>query len=311
MTNIFIYNPVSGKGKLSAYKKYIIDSLEAKYGKIEWITTTHKGHACQIAKEYGEKCEYIFCSGGDGTLNEVVNGISQNEKKPIIGYIPSGTCNDVAKSLKISKNVKKAVKTLTSGVPFEHDTFKVNNRYGIYVCCAGLFSKASYKTKHQEKKLFGKIAYLFDGVKEIFTSKPLPITLITDTEEIKENCALLLILNSKSIAGFKLNKQAKLDDGVVELMLFKTAQKRIKHIDILRIINTFLFGINHSKNQKQVVYRVLDHFTLKTTEETPINLDGEKCTNGTFTFEVINKGVKILVPESAAKKNSKNEKNTK
>lgn len=306
MSNIFIYNPVSGKGKLAKHKAFILSSLQKRYGEIIWIETDHKGNAYELARDYGQTSEYIFCSGGDGTLNEVVNGISQNEHKPIIGYIPSGTVNDVARSLGISKNVKKAVDTLVNGVPFEHDIFKVNDKYGIYVCCAGIFSKTSYETKHKEKKMFGKFAYLSDGIKEIFKTKPLPVTLQTENETITENCALLLILNSKSTAGFKLNKKAQLNDGLVELMLFKTAKKHIRQIDILRIINTFLFGINHSKNQKKVVYRVLNHFSLITTEETPINMDGEKCANGTFTFDVINKGVKILVPEKSGKK-QKNE----
>lgn len=296
MANIFIYNPESGKGKLGKYKEYILGELEKKYGETEWIATNHMGHAFELAKEYGTVCDYLFVSGGDGTLNEVVNGISQNEKKPIIGYIPSGTVNDVARSLGISKNVKKAVKTLVSGEVFEHDTFKVNGKYGIYVCCAGLFSKTSYEAKRYEKKIFGRLAYLTSGIREIFKTKPLPIELEVGDEKFKENCALLLILNSRSVAGFKINKKAELDDGVVELILYKTAKNHIRLVDILRIVNTFLFGIKHIKKTNKVIYKALPSFTLHTSDETPINLDGEKCTSGTFSFECLNKGIKILVP---------------
>ncbi len=299
MENIFIYNPQSGKGKLKKYKEFILEKLSEKYGEIKWIETSYMGHAFKLAEEYGKDCNYIFVSGGDGTLNEVINGISQNEKKPIIGYIPSGTVNDVARSLGLSKNVKKAVDILVNGEPFEHDTFKVNGKYGIYVCCAGLFSKSSYETKRYNKKIFGKLAYLIYGIKEIFKTKPLPVEISTESETIKENCAMLLILNSKSAAGFKLNKQADLNDGVVELVMFKTSKKSKKSINIstiIRILNTFLFGLKRIKKSKKVVYRTLSNFTIKVKEDTPINLDGEKSVKGTFTFECINKGAKIIVP---------------
>ncbi len=296
MGNIFIYNPASGKGRLKKYKDYILSELSAKYGEVTWLETERMGHAFELAKEYGPKCDYIFASGGDGTINEVINGISQNEKKPIIGYIPSGTVNDVAHSLNLSKNVKKAVKILTTGTIYEHDTFKVNGKYGIYVCCAGLFSKTSYETKRYKKKIFGKIAYLFNGIHEIFKARPLPVELKTETENIKANCAMLLILNSRSAAGFKINRRAKLNDGVVELVIFKTSKNHIRLATVTRILNTFLYGIGITKNSKQVIYRTLSKFTIKVSEDTPINLDGEKCTSGTFTFECINKGVKILAP---------------
>ncbi len=296
MRNVFIYNPESGKGKLKKYKDYISEKLKAKYGEIEWLETTHIGHAFEYAKEYGKVCDYIFVSGGDGTLNEVINGISQNEKKPIVGYIPSGTVNDVARSLGLKKNIKKAVNNLINGSIFEHDIFKVNGKYGIYVCCAGLFSKSSYETRRYEKKKFGKIAYLINGIREILKAKPLPVELNTEDEKFSANCAMLLILNSRSAAGFKLNKKAELNDGEVEVVIFKTAKSHIRLATIFRIANTFLFGLKAKKRSKFLIYKTLSHFTIKVSEDTPINLDGEKSVSGTFSFECINKGVKIIAP---------------
>lgn len=296
MKSVFIYNPASGKGRLGKHRDFIIKKLGEKYGDIEWVETDHIGHAFELAQKFGETYDYIFASGGDGTLNEVINGISQNEHRPIIGYIPSGTVNDVARSLGLSKNVKKAVKILVAGNTFEHDTFNVNGKFGIYVCCAGLFSKTSYETKRYEKKIFGKLAYLTNGIKEIFKAKSLPVQIQTDDERIKENSALILITNSRSVAGFRVNKKAKLNDGLVELVTFNTPTEKIRFSDIFRIGKTFLFGLNAIKKSKNVTYRQLSSFVIKTKDETPINLDGEKSTHGTFTFNCINRGVKIIVP---------------
>ena len=97
------------------------------------MPTTHSGHATALAKSAIGKYDYFFTAGGDGTINEVINGFGDSEQKPILGYIPCGTVNDVARSLGLKKNIKKAVKILMEGEPKTHDTFRVNNKYGIYV----------------------------------------------------------------------------------------------------------------------------------------------------------------------------------
>ena len=297
MKSIFIYNPESGNGKITKNKDYILSRLAQKYGEIEEKPTEYSGHATVLAKQACGTCDYLFVCGGDGTLNEIVNGIGGEENKPIIGYIPTGTVNDVARSLKISKNLKKAVKNLLDGEVFEHDIFKVNDKYGIYVCCTGLFTKSSYDTKRSSKKRFGKIAYFFKGAKEIFTAKPVHVIVKTEQEQINRNCALVLVLNSRSVAGFKLNKKAELNDGMVEVVLIHSHEKKVKLSEIIRCMGTFAFGLDSFKENKKLTYRKLSSFTLVTEEGTTINLDGEKSGAGSFDFTVIKSGVKIIAPK--------------
>lgn len=298
MKSIFVYNPESGNGKLKKHKDYILQKLSEKYGEVECVETTHAGHAHDLAAEAVGKYDYFFVSGGDGTINEVVNGFGAAENKPILGYIPSGTVNDVAHSLGLSKNIKKAVKTLTEGRVFEHDIFKVNNRYGIYVCCAGLFTKTSYDTSRSSKKTFGKLAYFLKIIKDINQEKPTHVKLEVDGEIIEKDCAMILIFNSKSTAGFKINRKASLDDGVVELLLFHSHEKSIWLAEFLRTVRFFFFGVNSVKNSKKVTYRQCSKFKMQLKDGTTINLDGEKSGHGSFNFSVINKGLSIIVPKN-------------
>jgi diacylglycerol kinase (ATP) len=296
MKNIFIYNLESGQKNLKKYLPYITKMLNLKFGEVECVSTTHANHAFEIAQK-AEGVDHIIVAGGDGTLNEVINGVGRLENKPTIALIPTGTVNDVARSLGIKRTIKGAVKTIISGEPTNHDIFKVNERYGIYVCCAGLFSETSYTAERKKKKYFGRLAYFFKGIAEIFKSKPINVALKTETETISKTCSLVLILNSKSVAGFRLNKKAKLDDGVVEVAMFKSTGKRTHLLDVLRVANTFLFGLWSAKNKKYVTYRQLSKFTLKTNDEIPINMDGEKTSKGSFDFSVINNGIKIIAPK--------------
>lgn len=297
MKRIFIYNPESGNGKILKQKEYILSKLQEKYGEIEECPTKFSGHASQIAKNACNDCDYIFACGGDGTLNEIVNGVAEQEHKPIIGYIPTGTVNDVARSLGIKRNIKKAVKNLIDGQIFEHDIFKVNNKYGIYVCCAGLFTKSSYDTKRKSKKRFGRVAYFFKGVKEVFGAKPVDIELQVNEEKIIQSVSLALILNSRSVAGIKLNKKAKLNDGKVEVVLVHSHKKRITFIELIRCLNLFIFGVDLNKKNKNISYRLVDNFNALMKSGTTINLDGEKSGEGSFSFRVFKKAVKIIAPK--------------
>lgn len=299
MKSIFVYNPESGKGIIKKYKDYIIKKLSQKYGEIDCVETTRPGHAHDLAKESVGVYDYFFVSGGDGTLNEIINGMGNAENKPVIGYIPSGTVNDVARSLGISRNIKKTVKMLLRGKIFEHDIFKVNNRYGIYVCCTGLFTKSSYDTQRYNKKKYGKFAYLRNGLNELLDSKPVSVELTINGETIQKDCILLLILNSRSVAGFKLNRKAKLDDGDVEIVLFHAQKKTIFGKGMISMCNTFFLGLNPKRKDKYTTYLKASAFEIKTQEGTVINLDGEKSKEGSFKFKVLPKAVKIIAPKDS------------
>ena len=298
MKCLFVYNPESGKGKIKKYRDYILTELAKKYGDVDCVETRHSGDATELARNAIGEYDYFFVSGGDGTINEVINGFGESENAPILGIIPSGTVNDVANSLGISKNLKKAIKNLIEGEVFEHDIFKVNDRYGIYVCCTGLFSKTSYDTKRYNKKHLGKFAYFLRGVKEMLTTKPTKLELNVHGEKIKKHCAMLLIFNSRSTAGFLVNKQAKLDDGIVEIIVFHSHEKSIWLLEMLRAVRFFIFGINSIRKSKNVTYLQASQFNIKMSEDTVINLDGEKSGKGSFDFTVINKGIKILIPKT-------------
>lgn len=306
MKSLFIFNPESGKGKIKKYQDFIVSAISKKYGEITCVATDHAGHAHEFLKENAGNFDYAFVAGGDGTLNEVISGIMESGHSPIIGYLPTGTCNDVGRSLGISKNIKKSVQNLLEGEPIYHDIFKVNDKFGIYVCCAGLFSKSSYSTKRSKKKVFGRLAYFLDGVREIFNTKPIKIILETTSEKISTTCALLLILNSRSVAGFKLNKHASLEDGEVEVLIFHCHEKRIHFGEILKIARTFVFGVDSVKKAKHVTYLKLSSFKLKTEDNLAINLDGEHGTKGSFDFQVLQNKIKIIAPTKIKKKENTN-----
>lgn len=292
MKCLYISNPMSGKAK--KHNDKIISRLKEKFEVVDFVETQYKAHLTEIVNE--KYCDYdtIVVTGGDGTLNEAVNGLAGKENAPSLGYIPSGTCNDVARTLGISKNVDKALDTILRGQTFEYDLMKVNDRYCIYVCGMGIFTATSYSTKQNAKRKMGRIAYFFGGLSDCLVGKTFHLKVNSDTFNFDGTGAILLFINSKSVAGFKLNKGAVLDDGEVDACIIheKKSRKRVSFMNKVRIARLFLFGYKRLKDNSHIkVFKV-----KKCSVESCcyINQDGECGECSDFDLQVVQKGVKII-----------------
>lgn len=290
---LFVYNSQSGKGRIKNKENKIVSYLSRDY-QVEVCVSQYAGHIGKTILEKGN-VDLIVVAGGDGTLNEVINAVMQSKSTAKIGIIPAGTVNDVAHSLGIKRKIKKALETILTGKEFKHDVFRVNNLYGIYVCCAGLFTETSYATSQSKKRKIGKIAYVFHALKSIFSTKAIKLKLAYQGGEIQGRFALMLLLNSRSVAGFHVNKNARLNDGLIDVVLFNSKKDKVGLGSILWVAVFFLRGLR-KKNNKNIVTLKLDKFYVDMADDTVINIDGEKVDRGNFDFEVIREGVKIIVP---------------
>ena len=296
MNCLFIYNPTSGKKRGKKNANYIENELKKHFDAVDVKPTGKAGDASEFSSEACGKYDVLVVAGGDGTLNEVINAIATKENRPRIGYIPTGTTNDLAHSLKIPKNVKRAVKIITAGKYISHDIFKVNEKYGIYVCAFGMCTGASYLTKQNKKNKFGKVAYFVEGVKELGGTKRFEISVKSDNINIEDNIVLGLIINSRYVGGFKINKMANCSDGFVNLILFKERKKRGVSIGVLfKVAKAFLFGINSIAKSKACHVLKLNKFEVTLPEDKIINIDGEMGTTGSFNFEVLKQHIQIFV----------------
>ena len=290
---LFVYNPNSGKGKIAKKENYIVSRLKEKYD-VEIARSQYAGNMGDIIRQRGEEFDLIVVGGGDGSFNEIVDAVMSLEKRVKIGYIPSGTVNDIAHSLYIPRKIKKAVDNILSGQTFSHDVMKINDKFGIYVCCSGIFTDTSYSTDQSKKKKMGKLAYAFYGIKKIFSTPAINLNLIYKDGKIEGKFAIMLIINSRYVSSFALNKHTNLNDGLVDVVLVESQKDIVNLKAVWRVFKLFLFGV---KKRKGTYYLPLDKFSLKTTQETNINVDGEKIGRGSFEFQVIKGGVDIIVPK--------------
>lgn len=292
---LFIYNPHSGKGKIVKNEQFIKSKLQEKF-ELSVIPSQYAGHMGKIISERGNEFDVIVVSGGDGTINEAVNSIARLEKRIPLGYIPTGTVNDVAHSLHIPCNIKRAVDNIINGVPFSHDILQVNDKFGIYVCCSGLFTTSSYDTSQEKKKKMGKLAYFLDGAKKVFSTRSVRLKLSTEKIEVHGKYSIFLVINSRQVGGMKINRKANLNDGLADVILVESEKDKVNLKAILRTAFMFIRGIKR-KSTKKIQHMLLDKFKIETDEQTIINLDGEKIGSGSFDCKVIKERIDIIIPK--------------
>lgn len=299
MKCVFIYNPVSGKGKISKKLDYINKKLRQKYSEVKILATERSGDMSRLARENADETDAIIFSGGDGSFNEILQEVAGMENAPELGYIPSGTVNDVARTLGISKNVKKALKTILTGKTVDLDCMKANDRYAMYVIAAGLFTRASYTTDQKQKNEIGKIAYFLEGAKKELKFDFFNLDLTVDEKPRRTNCVLISFMNGRSVAGFKLNKNADLQDGKIEVAVVEKKKKTkgifAKIKALLSVCHLFLFGYR-AKNKYLARFEGAA-FDVDVGDDVVWNFDGEKGISGKIHVEVVPHSIKMIVPK--------------
>lgn len=220
---LFIFNPFSGKAKIKNYLCNIIDSFNKAGYEVTAYATQYKGQAKEIAFQKGGGYDLIVCSGGDGTLNEVVSGLMGLEKKPNIGYIPSGSTNDFANSIGLPKSITRCTQIAAGGIPFPCDIGQFGKKYFVYVAAFGAFTEVSYMTPQQTKNLLGHQAYLLEGVKQLGNIKPVHMKFECENHQEEGDYLFGMISNATSVGGFKnlTGESVKLNDGLFEVVLVK------------------------------------------------------------------------------------------
>ena len=270
---LFIYNPHAGKGKIKSQLSDIIELFVKHDYEVVVYSTKGKKDAKKIVIDClkRQKYEYIVCSGGDGTLNEVINGIMNCENKPKIGYIPSGTTNDYAYSLKVPKNMLKATQVVLNEALLSCDIGSFNEEYFTYSAAFGLFTDAAYETPQYSKNMLGRLAYILEGIKRLPNWKSYRLDIINEDKVISDNFIYGMVTNTHSIGGFRgiTGKGVLLDDGLFEAIFIKTPQNVS---DLQSIINDLLKG---KLNSDQIISFPIKEIYIRSEELVPWSIDGE------------------------------------
>lgn len=280
-----IYNPTSGREAMKNDLVDILNILEnAGYETSAFATTPEpdsaKNEAMRAAKD---GFNLIIAAGGDGTINEVVNGIAPLKHRPKVGIIPAGTTNDYARALKIPReNPIEAAKVIAKGQTVKMDIGKAGEIYFVNIAAGGLLTELTYSVPSQLKSLFGYLAYLAKGAELLPRIKPINMHIEYDDGVYDGKASMFFLALTNSVGGFEqIVPDASLDDGKFTLIVVKTSNL----VEIVQLIAMVLNGGKHI-NDPRILYVKTSKVVAKPVDEKMmINIDGEYGGDAPMTFK--------------------------
>lgn len=270
---LFIINPKAGRTAIKNDLFEIIMTFTKNDYEVEIYPTKAPNDACHKVKADGHNYDCIVCAGGDGTLRDTVCGyMEMGEKKVPLGYIPVGTTNDFARSLRISRKPLEAAMQIMSGEEQFVDVGRFDDKHFVYIAAFGMFTDISYSTKQSLKRALGHSAYVIEAIKNIANFKTYKIHATLDDAVLTGEYILGMITNSFSVAGFKLRgtKYVVLDDGKFDCLFVKKPQNAAE----LQLIITGLLS-NEIGDSEMFFETKASKIHIECEEEVPWTLDGE------------------------------------
>ena len=268
---LLIYNPYSGKGMVKENLSDIIDCFVKNGYQVGVYPTQGRLDAKEQVIHMAYQYDMIVCSGGDGTLNEVIGGLMELPEKPILGYIPAGSTNAVAQGLRLPKDMLDAAAIAVKGMPISVDIGGFGKKTFIYIAAFGAFTDVSYMTPQEMKNILGHSAYILEAVKKLTSLRTYHMKVTYDENVLEGDFLYGMVTNSVSVGGFKgiTGKNVVIDDGIFEVILIKQPKSAFD----LQVILSALIGMD-VKTDSIITFKA-SKIVFVADEKVPWVLDGE------------------------------------
>lgn len=287
-----IYNPTSGREIFKKYLPEVLQKFEQAGYETSCHATTGLGDATKAAKIAVERgFDLVVAAGGDGTLNEVVNGLAEQPNRPKFGIIPVGTTNDFARALHIPRDVLQAVDIILAGKTVPIDIGRMNNKYFINIAGGGRLTELTYEVPSKLKTMLGQLAYYLKGIEFLPSLRPTYIKLEYDGKVFEGEAMLFLIGLTNSVGGFeKLFPNASINDGYFSLLILKKTNLG----EFIRLASLALRG--EHLNDPNVIFTKAANIKVSSPEEVLLNIDGELGGVTPATFTNLYRHLEVFAP---------------
>ena len=296
----FIVNLQAGKAEIGDYLAEILNKMTRAGYEVTVHPTQAPLDATYMAAKAAQSGEFdaIWCSGGDGTLNETMTGLSHADKPCPLGYIPCGSVNDYARSIGIPRDILRATDLILDGVVRKVDTGTINDRNFNYIAAFGAFTDVTYETPQNVKNVIGPLAYVMNAATKIRDLRDFRMRVTCDGQTIVDRFIYGMVTNSASVGGVLDISDFLFDDGTFELTLIKRPD------DLLDLHDTFRFlrDIHEIGEQEKVICLRGSDITIQLLENAnvPWTVDGEYMKNSSHVHIVNHRqAVSLIVPQTA------------
>ncbi|WP_041556376.1 diacylglycerol/lipid kinase family protein [Carnobacterium sp. 17-4] len=293
---MIIVNPSSGGEKAEKYMGKLKKQIEPDFTELIIKKTEKAGDATAFCEDAAlEKYEAVFVLGGDGTVSEAVNGLMLHQAQTILGIIPLGTVNNVARALGISTNPDIAIDSFKQRAVKQIDVGKLNSRYFISSTSVGPIPESIQEVDVEMKTKFGVFAYLIEGIKALRDDETYTVELEVDGEKWVADYSMVLIAMSNFVSGVgTVIPGAEMDDGFIHLVTLKETTAKEK----LSLVPELLQGKEYTKEKLE--HRAFKKATIRLLEDedTYCTVDGDKGQPFPIKLEVLPSSLAVFVPKN-------------
>ena len=293
---MLIVNPCAGKKYGEKLSDRVAELFRAEGAHCDLFLTGHPGDGTKFVLSHGRAYDIIACMGGDGTLNEVLNGVLKAHLNTPLGYIPAGSTNDFARSMHLSKNLEKASKIIAECNTREIDAGLFNDRYFGYVSSFGLFTRTSYSTSQRVKNVLGgKPSYVLHGLTELGRVRAEHMKVETNGKTYEGDYLFGAITNSTSLGGvLKYDpKLVNMGDGMLEMMLIHKPKNPAQLFSILKSLLS-----KKITNNPYIEFDRSDKFTIFPEARSDWSLDGEFAyATGSSEIRCLQSKIQFICPQ--------------
>ena len=281
---LFVYNPRAGKERIRDNLAEILELFAERGYEMTVVPTQARDEARQVVRDRSKDFSLVVCSGGDGTLDEVVTGMIQSGFRTPLGYIPAGSTNDYGESLGLSRNMILAAKTAVDGIDYACDMGAFNDDVFVYIAAFGLFTDVSYETDQAMKNVLGHLAYVLEGMKRLSNIQSFHLKVTYEDKVIEDDFIFGMVTNSRSVGGFKniTGKNVEMNDGLFEVTLIKMPTNPAEFSSIMGAL------LNQDIDSEMMYCFRTAQLTVEAKEPIAWTLDGE---NGGMHREAVIKNL--------------------
>ncbi|MBU5365727.1 diacylglycerol kinase family lipid kinase [Enterococcus devriesei] len=282
---VLIVNPSSGNEEAEKYESQAQKKLATFFDEVEVLRTEAEGDATKFARQAAEdKVDSVFAMGGDGTVNEAISGLAEQEYRPKFGFFPLGTVNDLARSLKISMDPQEAISSFSVDRKSSLDIGKINDDYFMNIVSVGSIPEAISNVDVEEKTKFGKLAYFISGVKEVFNDQTYHFSLEIDGETTEIESSAVVIVLTRTIGGFQhIVPEAEANDGNLYLLYLKDQSIT----DRLKSVPDIVKGVDQPTENIGYTPFTAGRLTVKEDAELHPSVDGDEGPELPLSFKVL------------------------
>lgn len=289
---LLIYNGNAGQKKIEKTLGAAVPILSQHMDELLIKPTKKVTDAKRFSRNIENDVDYLFILGGDGTVHTCINGVANLEKKPAIGILPGGTCNDISRSLQIPQQMEQAARALADGEIVSVDALKTDQQYVLNFWGIGLITAASENIRENEKAVIGKLSYFTSTLRTLSTAEPFEVQITIDGVKLKDKAVMLLVLNGHFIGTNRIPlANARMNDGLADILICRNPS-----------LSAFKELLALSKNsasqfdEEDLSFHRGKSIEITTKNEMKADTDGEIYTKTPVKIDVLKQHLQMIVP---------------